>query len=355
MTEPLRAELVGALDTITDALLLCVHRAQAGLATAAEDACNDELARKIWQTPIAGPLHGQIMKLEPYLWPVDLMMLRDRNLLHSLGAPGAHYRNEVARACRGSTTAIRDELGPALAFADRRTRALALATAAFKFEQEQVGDDFDEEALAQLTVDAVLASEMSAVLALWLKEGGQQEVASAFATCSGALRSAVWLWLEDDDRAMGCLRVLIEQVARARTWRMKPQSAIKLEARSETTPRDWIEKCGWRRLGVLLKSLGEFVHGANPNHWATARDVLVSLNPNPDRDVAKMSGRTNCLADLIVVLDGECADWLALIDSELANAFWEVAGLTRENFDTGMESNMQRAWLHRHLHTRKHG
>ena len=102
-----------------------------------------------------------------------------------------------------------------------------------------------------------------------------------------------------------------------------------------------------RRLGVLLRALGEYVHGADPNLWEKARDVLVALNPNPDKDIAKMSGRTNALVDLIIMLDGECAAWLETIDTTLAGAFWKVVRLTQDRVDAGMESRLQLAWLHR--------
>jgi hypothetical protein len=229
---------------------------------------------------------------------------------------------------------------------------LQRASAALKTEENLLGDQFDEDNLRGLTMQALLAAEMSAVLALWLRERCQFEPASALATCSTALRSAVWLWLEDDDRAMGCLRVLIEQMARARAWRVKPAAAAKLEAREETTPRDWIERSGWRRLGVLLRALGEFAHGANPSHWETARDVLVALNPNPDREIAQHSGRTNCVASLVVMLDAECEYWLADFDSVLAQAFWDVTGRTRKESHAETESTMLRSWEHRALTTR---
>jgi hypothetical protein len=352
VSAPLDAGVVAPLDTVTDALTVVVHRIQAGIATAAEDDGNSAVAQQIWRAPITGPLHGQFMRLAPLLIPIDLRVLRDRDLVQTVGAAGVHYRRHIRRASQGGAAGIKSEVGPALAFADRRTRALELALAAIQMEQDALGQAFDADSLAKLTLDAVFAGEMSAVLALWLKERGHHEASLAFAVCSSALRSAVWLWLEDDARAMGCLRVVIEHVARARTWRIKPDAARKLEDRPETTPRNWIEKCGWRRLGILLKSLGEFVHGADPNHWWTARDVLVALDPNLDRDIAQMSGRTSCLVDLIAMLDGECAAWLELIDADLATAFWETIGLSREKFDVEMESNMQRAWLNRNLPTR---
>lgn len=349
---PLSADVVAGLDTITDALFLCVHRVQAGLATAAEDAQKARLARRLWSLPIAGPLHGQFQRLDPFLWPVDLHILRNDKAIQHMCRPGTYYQGQVAAARRGGPFAIRDELGPALAFAERRTRALQRASAALKMEENLLGDQFDEDNFRGLTMQALLAAEMSAVLALWLRERSQFEPALALASCSTALRSAVWLWLEDDDRAMGCLRVLIEQMARARAWRVKPAAAAKLEARGETTPRDWIERCGWRRLGVLLRALGEFAHGANPSHWETARDVLVALNPNPDREIAQHSGRTNCVASLVVMLSAECEYWLADFDSVLAQAFWDVTGRNREELHAETETTMLRSWEHRALTTR---
>lgn len=352
---PLGATIAAPLDTVTDALTLVVHHIQACIATAAEDQGNQTLAQRVWRVPITGPLHGQFAEITQLLRPIDLHVVRNRRLAEEVGVLGAHYRDHVHQVSAGLPTIMQEEIGPALAFADRRNRALDLAVAAIQWEEDQLGDAFNADSLAELILGSVFAGEMASVLALWLNEGGQHEASVAFAVCSSALRSSVWLWLEDDDRAMGCLRVLIEQIARARTWRIKPDAAVKLEARTETTPRDWIEKCGWRRLGVLLKSLGEFAHGADPNHWWAARDVLVALNPNADRSIAQMSGRTSCLADTIAMLDGECAAWLENIDADLAAAFWEITGLSRDTFDAEMESTMQRAWLQRTRRTRSCG
>jgi hypothetical protein len=100
-----------------------------------------------------------------------------------------------------------------------------------------LGDRFEVHGIESLATEAVLAGEMAAVLAQWLRqEPGKRSAADAFAACASALRSAQWLWLEDDDRGMGCLRCVIEQVARARTWRVKPDRAAKVEASSKSTP-----------------------------------------------------------------------------------------------------------------------
>jgi hypothetical protein len=178
----------------------------------------------------------------------------------------------------------------------------------------------------------------------WLRERGILSASTSFALASSALRSASWLWLEDDERAMGCLRVLIEHTARLRTLRTKPNAAAKLDARTTTTPRDWIEACGWRRLRVLLRALGEYAHGADLGHLDGAADVLIALNPHPDRAIAEKSGRSNTLVDLIAMLDSECAAWLSTLDPTLSEAFWKLVRLDQQRFDRGMHVRLERAW-----------
>ncbi len=78
-----------------------------------------------------------------------------------------------------------------------------------------------------------------------------------------------------------------------------------------------------------------------------AAKVLVALNPNPDRELAEQTGRTNALVDLIIMLDGECAAWLPTIDTTVATAFWKIIRLNQTQVDHGMETRLQHAWLNR--------
>src|SRR5665647_3936431 len=114
---------------------------------------------------------------------------------------------------------------------------------------------------------------------------------AAMLVIGSGIRSTQWLWLEDDDRAMAVLRCVLEQVARSRTWRLKPEKARLLEERSETTPRDWLENAGWRRLSPLNRALGEFAHVRPSRRWNAARALLASLQLDVDEDTAIFTAR----------------------------------------------------------------
>ncbi len=100
------------------------------------------------------------------------------------------------------------------ALIERRHRALAGAAHALDIEREVLGESFDANGIGFLMTEAVLAGELAAMVSSWLIHEDRPAPASdALAVAATALRSSTWLWLEDDDRAMGCLRVVVEQIA----------------------------------------------------------------------------------------------------------------------------------------------
>lgn len=349
---PLEAEHIRLLDSISDALTLCVAQIQGGLAGAAHDSGRLSICNNIEATPIIGPIKGVFKNLLPYIWPIELRLVEEDERLFSIAAAGAHYQMEVAKAAAGEAPAFPPEVAPAMSFAERRTRAYNLARVALDAEKRYLGSKFDARRMGDVTIDAIFASEMAGVLARWTRDRGEICVATAFVLCASSLRSGVWLWLEDDYRAMGCLRVVLEQLARIRTWRTKPDVARKLEARPQTTPRDWIGKCGWNRLRVLLKALAEFAHGANPNNWYTAHDVLIRTNQTEDQHLAERTGRTSTLQNLINMLQGECAAWLESIDPVVAEAYWKVVRLDPGRVARGTEHVLRSTWTARDMVTR---
>jgi hypothetical protein len=349
---PLQAEHVRSLDLVGDALTLCVKQIQGGLAGAALDAGKLSTCNDIETTPIIGPIRGLFANLLPYIWPIELRLVENDERLFTIAAAGAQYHMEVAKAVDGGTPAFPPEIAPAMAFAERRTRAYNLARAALDVEKSYLGSTFDPGRLSDVTLEAIFASEMAGLLARWTRDRGDVEVPNAFALSASSLRSGVWLWLEDDYRAMGCLRVVLEQLARIRTWRTKPEIARKLEARPQTTPRDWINKCGWNRLRVVLKALGEFAHGADPNNWYTAHDVLIRTNQGEDHHLAERTGRTSTLRNLINILQGECAAWLDDIDPVISKGYWEVIRLDSDRVAHGTELVLRSAWATRNMTTR---
>ncbi len=140
-------------------------------------------------------------------------------------------------------------------------RALPLAA---DRPRETLGDSFDLDGIGFLMIEAVLAGELAAVASRWLLDTLRPtQAADALVVAASALRLATWLWLEDDDRAMACLRVVVEQIARSRVWRAKPTRAAALEAKARTTPRDRLETAGWRRLSLLKQA----IHLGAPDLW----------------------------------------------------------------------------------------
>jgi len=346
--EALTGEHLRRLDPLFDAMTLCTNRIQFGLASAAATSGYEGLAQSIFLTPILGPSESELRPLVPYLRPIEMPLVRDERTCADFVMAGAAYRRGVEQFTNGRIPSFPPEGAAALSFTERRARAFVLARSALLDEQQQLGEDVNDTGMMKISIKAIFATEMSALIARWLRDRGDRAAATSFLMCSSALRSAVWLWLEDDERAMGCLRVHIEHLARLRTLRTKPAAAAKLDSRPETTtPRDWIEACGWRRLRVLLRALGEFAHGAVPAHLDGAADVLVALNPLPDRAIAEFSGRTNVLSDLIVMLSGECAEWLPTFDADLSSAYWRLIRLDQDQIDSGIEKRLQRAWANR--------
>jgi hypothetical protein len=195
--------------------------------------------------------------------------------------------------------------------------------------------------------EAVLAGEMAAVLARWLRQDpGTRLPADAFAVCASGLRSAQWLWLEDDDRAMGCLRTVIEQIARARTWRLRPDRARKIEVNPNSTPRDWIEGAGWKRLNLLNRALGEFAHGSAKVNWTMARNALVEIQDAEtlDEEYAQYTGRTHALSAMIFLLAVECAAWTDTFGNHLGDAYRRVIRVDDARADQAIEALLNRAW-----------
>jgi hypothetical protein len=348
----LQAGHVQSLGLVSDALALCVNQIQGGLAGAAHDSGRLSTCNNVETTPIIGPIRGLFANLMPYIWPIELRLVEDDERLFRIAAAGARYQMEVAKAVDGETPAFPPAVAPAMAFAERRTRAYNLARAALDIEKGYLGSAFDPRRMSEVTLGAIFASEMAGLLARWTRDRGDVEVSAAFVLSASSLRSGVRLWLEDDYRAMGCLRVVLEQLARIRTWRTKPEIAHKLEARTKTTPRDWINKCGWNRLRLLLKALGEFAHGADPNNWYAAHDVLIRTNQGEDQHLAQRTGRTSTLRNLIKMLQGECAAWLESLDPVVSAAYWEVVRLDSGRVAQGTEHVLRRSWATRDMATR---
>ncbi|MEV0135742.1 hypothetical protein AB0H83_45780 [Dactylosporangium sp. NPDC050688] len=345
VTDAPSSEHVKLLDTISDVLVVNLSHLRTCLASVAENEGRHETAQMINMTRLVSPTRSWLPDLRAFLLPMTPYMFKQPGVDNILGAMASGHRRVTLALRAGRRPTEPAELWPALSFGAHRFRASQHAAFAHTWEQQLLGDRFKGNGVDNLAAEAVLAGEMAAVLALWLRQDpGRRSAADAFAICASGLRSAQWLWLEDDSRGMGCLRTVIEQLARARTWRLKPERARKIEANPNATPRDWVEGAGWKRLNLLNRALGEFAHGSTKTNWELARKALVALQDNTEADEAKYRGRTHALAAMIFILSVECAAWVDGFSAQLGQAYRRVIRVDDTLADRAIESLLNRSW-----------
>ncbi len=340
MTEP----AVLAFDIVLRTLQLTTARLQACVATAAEERGWPVLAQTVWAVRIVAGTEAHAKDLFELLWPITPELL-DGSRSNATGAVAAEYRKAQQAMRSGKKFELPPAAWPVSALIERRHRALTGAAHALEIERDMLGETFDPKGISFLITEAVLAGELAAMVSRWLLDENRPAPASdALVVAATALRSSTWLWLEDDDRAMACLRVVVEQIARARVWRTKPAKAAALESNAQTTPRDWLEAAGWRRLSVLNRALGAFVHFDRRADPAAARAVLVEMQADPTSPTAPYTGRTTTLQHVIVLLAAEAVRWVEQLDEALAEACWTVLRLDDTSVTRGMEPYFERAW-----------
>jgi hypothetical protein len=345
VTDMPSSEHVQMLETIGDALIVSLSHIRTCLATAADEEGFEVLANIVNGVRLVAPARSWLPDLRTFLWPLLPMFIRQPAVEGSLGAVAAGHRRVMSAMQAGRRPTEPSELWPVFSFGAHRFRALLGAQNALTSERELLGDRFEENGVENAVAEAVLAGEMAAVLAGWLRQDPEKRSpADAFAICASGLRSAQWLWLEDDNRGMGCLRSVIEQVARARTWRLRPDRARKIEAGPGSTPRDWMEGAGWRRLNLLNRALGEFAHGSTKTNWNVAREALVAIQDAKDDQEAQYTGRTHALNAMVFILSVECAAWADTFGSHLGDAYRRVIRVDDAQADQAIEALLNRAW-----------
>lgn len=175
----------------------------------------------------------------------------------------------------------RDDEMATLLFDAHRFSSAQLAVTGLRQEARKFGDDFDPRTLGQRVAFYGLVSELAALTSTW-SEG---TISAALKLVSSSLRSAYWLWLEDDDRAMAALRCTLEQAARIKATLKNPRKAGRMES-APTLPSRWLEAAGWKRLKALSDALGEYAHAQKKIDPVGPRMLLWALqmdaNGNPD-------------------------------------------------------------------------
>jgi hypothetical protein len=234
-------------------------------------------------------------------------------------ADAADAFEQVKRGRRPAGRLYRDDELMTAVFGWHRFRRARAAQAALDKEKRLMPDQFNVHGLQHRVTIWGLVTETSALVGLWQPPGSRGDAALLAAS---TLRSAWWLWLEDDDRAMSVLRTVLEQTARLRVWRLKPAKALKLE--SHSTPRDWIEAAGWKRLAPLNTALGEFAHVTARSDWEAARMVLTDIQDLPESDEAPYTARRSSLELVTSLLAVELCEQIQELSPTLADALRDL-------------------------------
>jgi hypothetical protein len=213
-------------------------------------------------------------------------------------------------------------------------------------EKIQLGDAFAPAAIGSREFAYMMIDEAAGLLSLWT----DGDVSDAFAVAASALRAALWLWLEDDDRSLVLARTVLEQTARLRTWRLKPERAAKVAARGDRVrSRDWLEEAGWRRLSVLNRSLGEFAH-ASPQRakWSGAREALIKIQPDLiSPSPAAQTARGSTLNAVAFAFGTEVMNATRAMHPDIADALATVLPYERSETSNEIEGWLERCWQHR--------
>lgn len=236
-----------------------------------------------------------------------------------------------------------------LAFAWHRNRCAQSVLHALELERKLLGDDFDINGLHARTSGWILLTELASLAVRWVEN---REVACSFGVIASGLRSANWLWIEDDGRSMAILRGVLEHAARVRTLRLKPEKGSILTQRRETRSRDWIEAAGWRRLSALYHALSELAHTTPTSRWRGAIEQLARFQPDVKPEHAILTARRSAL-DLVSQLAAvevlqAIKEKSPLLAQSSQIILQEHAPVLPPNYDQLVEATMNHIWGERY-------
>lgn len=200
---------------------------------------------------------------------------------------GASYRRMVK--ARALETLWQEPLPTWLALEERWSRSIASARRSFSREKGQ-NEKYDPRVIQLRTHHYALITETCNSLA---SAASTPEHADALRCAAAALHSAFALWLQDSNDALACMRTALESTARARSHRLRPAKAMKLESRPAiNNPSRWLETAGWRRLSTLMRAMSEFSHTTDRSRRPGAFQLLVDVQTTavPEHEVYTARG-----------------------------------------------------------------
>lgn len=168
-----------------------------------------------------------------------------------------------------------------------------------------------------------------------------REAGTSLMLAGYALNSAWRVWLDDSDLSIAICRTVLEQVARARAFRTKPEKAKKQSLMRYQAPSRWIELASLKRLSKLNGALGEFCHYRNVDGRHNAREKLIRAQGDSAYD-PRYTARTNLLLNTAYAVAIEISEILTVRRKRLASGFEDQISLvTLEEKRNGFERFLQ--------------
>jgi hypothetical protein len=350
----------GAVDLITDALALCIRQLRIAVLWLAQSTnsipgrgalalSGDTFTEATAEEGLAPPpINSPKRQLAKPPLPALMPLLPEEGLSRGpMGVlrEGAYSFDSILAGWKPNGNYLRDDQLVCFNFMWHRYASATFALKALRWEKEHLGEDFNEASLQGRAGPWVLLTEAASLVGRWVTNA---HVGNALSLIGSGLRSAYWLWLEDDDRSMSVLRSVLEQTSRSRAWRLKPTKAVELENRRQTTPRDWLEAAGLRRLTAMNRALGEFAHVKETSRWLGARELLSELQLNADPTSAIYTARGASLDFVSLLAAKEVLAWCEEVSPTIANTLQVVfASAQLTDGEESLEFRMNHIWRHR--------
>ncbi|WP_157520994.1 hypothetical protein [Microbacterium sp. Leaf159] len=255
---------------------------------------------------------------------------------------GQAYRADVTDEVWGLVEKT-NSLMTVRAFLERRGRAIERARGAFDDEKAALGEEFSPGDLAS----RMFRQRTIAETARQIVPDASGVERDALIVAAQAADGATHLWLEDSDDAVGCIRVLLEQVARLRTHRLKPGRAQRLEAAGTPSSSRWLSESGWGRLAVLMRALNEYAHLSIRSRRRGAAALLREVQSNVDGEESRRGSAVNAA---FMIFAFELFDRLTDTNPEVAREFSRQVTL----FDRDLHLEIIEEYLNRVFTRRAH-
>jgi hypothetical protein len=194
----------------------------------------------------------------------------------------------------------------------------------------------------------ILTAEFAALCAHWNQS--RPQIAAAATQISSTLLSGYWLWLEEDDRAMGILRCTLHQAARLRLWHANPDVAQELQSIPWATARRWRNFAGWSQHRSLDFALFDYAH-ANRESRVDAPAILFHDYDHCAEDWLSQRQAREAALDKVTTL--AATEIMKVVDTHQSRTIADTMREALQNTGLNLQTNPARRQPNNHTPPRR--